>query len=154
MVQTSNLGSAEARGWGANDDLTNGAWLDKYCPGNNRTSDEDSWPWHPILHNCHISPHREVNIEYKPASQGSGVRSLPQGQALVLYDRPGRFKRHEDGMLLARRVFVLSYDGLKLAGTFEILPSGRWQKFGGSLDDLADLICSWVWPNRQNGPSA
>lgn len=154
MVQASNLGSAKARGWGADDDLTNGAWLDAYCPGKNRSSDIDSEPWHHVLHNLHLPEHREATIEYKHKATGGFERTMPVGQRFLLRDKPGSWTRQEDGTVLVRRVFIVSYEGLKLAYTpCEMLPSGEMIRLsevspvGGSPDKLAQLICGWVWPS-------
>lgn len=149
MVQTrSNLRSANARGWGRNDDLSNGAWLDNHCPRKNRASDIDSEPGHHILHNCHVWPHREATIEYKRIIEGNGQRSLSVGQEYLLRDRPGRWYRQEDKLQKMCRVFIISHEGMNLTERpIEILPDGSQAPLDiVSADALGLLICKWVWP--------
>lgn len=149
----SNLVSAAARGWGRNDDLTNGAWLDEHCPGKNRASDIDSEPWHHVLHNRHLEPHREAVIEYKHVTTGGFERRLPLGQQYRLRDYPGTWLRKEDELWVERRVFIVSYDGNRLVYTpCELMPNGNLRRLseahppGGGPSKLAQLICGWVWP--------
>ena len=140
-LMANNLRSAEARGWGRDDDLTNGAWLDKYCPGKNRSSDIDSEPGHHVLHNRHISPHREITIEYKNTDG-----TVREGQTLMLRDRVGLVTR-EDGMRIERRVFIITHEGMKLTGAWELHSDGTYPQIeADSADILGHLICNWVWP--------
>lgn len=151
MVNGSNLRNATKRGWGSNDDLTNGAWLDKYTPGENRVSDLDSNPWHHVLHNKNLPEHREVIIEYKPSDA-----EVPWGQRYWLRDQHGTMERRQDGLILHRRVFVVRYLGYKLThAPQEVILQNRQSVsiiraalFGnGEPDLLAQHICSWVWPS-------
>ena len=133
------LHAAEARGWGRNDDLTTGAWLAPYCPGRNGPSDIDSEPWHHVLHNCHVDPHRELTIEYKHHDEGGWERRLPMGQDLLFADRPGEWTRREDGLRIIRKVVVVSYQGMQLAySPFEIQADGTYRRLKPKdVDDLA-----------------
>lgn len=140
---TSNLRSAKARGWGRNDDLTNGAWLDRHTPKRNRCSDIDSEPGHHVLHNRWITPHREVVIEYKNVP--GAVRD---GQWYMLMDRAGLVEREKDGMTIERRVFVVVHEGMNLTEAQEMRPDGTYERVDvASADELGILICKWIWPN-------
>ncbi len=143
QLPTSRLGLALARGWGSDYDLTNGRWLDKYCPGKNRCSDIDSEPGHHVLHNRWITPHREVVIEYK-----SVVGAVRDGQAWMLRDRAGLVGREKDGMTIERRVFVIAHKDMDLIEAHEMHSDGTYKRVGvASADELGILICKWIWPN-------
>lgn len=149
------LASAKIRGWGWNDDLTNGKWLNAYCPGLNGPSDIDSEPWCHVLHNAHLVPHREATIEYKPGyREGEPRPVLPKGQEMLLKDRPGLWRRANDGTAIERRVWIVRYfrgvHGDQFSSNaFELMHDGRYLPVPHvhTPDHLARLICGWVWPS-------
>lgn len=142
------LRSAGARGWGSVDDITNGEWLMRRCPGRNGPSDIDNEPWRYALHNAGVRPHREACIEFKPALTGNLRTDLKDGQRLLLEDRGGVFWR-TDGLMLERRVFLV---GIHDGSAFELVMQrglSLYQRVPvDTLDELALLICGWLWPDR------
>jgi hypothetical protein len=138
--------SAELRGWGSADDLTDGAWLRKYCPTRCGPSDIDSEPWRHVLHNRFCDPHREATTEYKPVEA-----TLPTGQKWVAEDRPGDWTRGVDGLRVDRRYFIVYYFGTELlSAPIEIVPRPDGLHYErllmDSADELARHICGWLWP--------
>jgi len=146
-IPLSHLRSARARRWGRDDDLTNGAWLDQYCPRGNRVSDIDSEPGVHVLHNRWRRPHREVQIEYKRIASGQSPLPLSRGQSYLIEDRPGTFARQEDGLLLIRRFFLISHEGMEFSfPPLEVVPGPAFKILDiKSPDELARVITDWIW---------
>jgi len=147
MVATA-LRSAEKRGWGSTDDLTNGVYLNKYCPGAIGPSDYDTQPRRHILHS---GPWQRIAvIEYKHRDERP-----TNGQDWLFNSEVGIFTRKQDGLVVTRRFFLIHYSGYEFTSPPEelIFTTGTWKwkvlPLFPTPDSFAIEIVDWLWPGQK-----